>query len=121
MTDSIFLIGCGAMGGAMAAGWVAQGRGAAMTVVEPVLARVPTGVHAVAAPPADAAPAAVLVLAIKPQLLDAVAPTITHLAGPGTIVVSILAAVETATLRHWFPHSDQPVAPNLLRSTAPVR
>ena len=115
MTDSIFLIGCGAMGGAMAAGWVAQGRGAALTVVEPVLARVPAGVHAVAAPPADAAPAAVLVLAIKPQMLAAVAPTIMHLAGPGTIVVSILAAVETATLRHWFPHSAAIVraVPNL--------
>src|SRR5437763_1509487 len=43
--------------------------------------------------------AAVLVLAVKPQLLDAVAPALTGLLAPETLILSILAGVEIASLR----------------------
>lgn len=102
MTDRITLVGCGNMGSAMAAGWVAQGRAAALTVIEPALERIPAGVHGLAAPTGAEAPPAVLVLAIKPQMLAAVAPLLAGLAGPETILLSILAAVEIATLRRYF-------------------
>lgn len=113
--DRIILVGCGTMGGALAAAWVAEGRAAALTVIEPVPARVPAGVRGLAAPPLDEAPPAVLVLAVKPQMLAAVAPMLAALVGPDTIVLSILAAVEIATLRVWFPRTRAIVraVPNL--------
>ncbi len=115
MIDPIILVGCGNMGGAMAAGWVAQGRATALTVIEPMLELVPKGVRGVAAPPADEAPPSVLVLAVKPQMLAVVAPTLCALAGPDTILLSIMAAVEIATLRSWFPQPKAIVraVPNL--------
>lgn len=103
MVDDIVLVGCGNMGGAMLQGWVAQGRAAALTVIDPALDRVPGNVRGMTAPPAGAAPVAVLVLAVKPQMLAAVAPVIGALVGPGTILLSILAAVEIATLQAYFP------------------
>ncbi len=114
MSESLVLVGCGNMGGAMAAGWVAQGRGAAVTVIEPVAARVPAGVRH-CADPADLSPPDVLVLAIKPQMLDAAAVALAHLVGPRTILLSILAAVEITTLRHYFPGARAVVraVPNL--------
>lgn len=114
MSERLLLIGCGNMGGAMAAGWVAQGRAAALTVVEPVAERVPAGVRH-CTDPAGLAPPDVLILAIKPQMLAKAAPALAHLAGPNTILLSILAAVEIATLRHYFPQAQAIVraVPNL--------
>lgn len=101
--DDIVLVGCGNMGGAMLQGWVAQGRALALTVIDPALDRVPDGVRGLQAVPVGAVPADVLVLAVKPQMLAVVAPAIRALAGPDTILLSILAAVEIATLRAHFP------------------
>ena len=115
MNDRIVLVGCGNMGGAMAAGWLGQGRAAALTVIEPFADRVPAGVRWLAAPAAEEAPPAVLVLAIKPQMLAVAAPGLAPLVGPATILLSILAAVEIDTLRHHFPEAQAVVraVPNL--------
>ncbi len=113
--DDIMLVGCGNMGGAMLRGWLAQGRAAALTVVDPAPTRLPDDVTALPAPPAGTAAPRVLVLAVKPQTLAAVAPALAPLVGPQTILISVLAAVEIATLRAYFPAAGAVVraVPNL--------
>lgn len=97
----VWMIGCGNMGGAMLRRWVAAGVSpASVTVVTRTPADVPAGVRALQALPMDEEPA-VVVLAVKPQQLGAVAPMLAHLAPP--LLVSILAGVEAATLRARIP------------------
>jgi pyrroline-5-carboxylate reductase len=104
----ILLVGCGKMGGALLQGWLARGLKAAdVVVVEPALdaARVslPKGVKAVA----DASKVsprfqpAVVMLAVKPQAMDQVAPAYAAYAAAGAAVVSIAAGKTIANLaRH---------------------
>ncbi len=100
---SLVLIGCGNMGGAMLAGWLAGGLDPQrVTVVDPMLESVPAGVTLLRDAGQAAAPDALL-LGIKPQALAALAPALAPLAGPGTSVLSILAGVELATLARLFP------------------
>jgi len=76
LSASIFQFGCGNMGGAMLAGWLAAGFDpAAFTVVDPMLAEAPTGVRLLAAAPDREVPADVVLLGFKPQQL-ASAPAI---------------------------------------------
>jgi pyrroline-5-carboxylate reductase len=100
--NTILIVGCGNMGGAMLAGWLAGGIAPnRFTVVDPVLAKAPDGVELLRELP-DRAFDAVL-LGVKPQLLGDVAPQLGRLAGPGTIVLSILAGVELVSLAARFP------------------
>ncbi len=97
----LWLIGCGNMGGAMLRRWLAAGLDPAeVTVVTRSGVGVPEGVRSVRALPAGAAPACV-VLAVKPQQLDAVAPTLGALNPP--LLVSILAGVEVEALARRIP------------------
>lgn len=99
----VWLVGAGNMGGAMLRGWLAAGRDpATITVIDPAAANLPEGVLALAAPPPDGAAPAVLVLAVKPQLLDAVALALAPVMAAETLLVSILAGVEIASLRRRF-------------------
>ena len=92
----LLLIGCGKMGGALVSGWLARGVAPAMvTVVEPkpVAGSIAAGVAVVAtveAVAAEAAPA-VVVLAVKPQQMDAVVAPCRRFARPGTVFLSIAA------------------------------
>ena len=100
---SIMLVGCGNMGGAMLAGWLQSGVPASsITVIDPSLAAAPAGVRLLGSVPTGLAPPAVLVLAVKPQKLAEIAPSLAELAAPGTMLISVLAAVEFATLRYHF-------------------
>lgn len=100
--DSILLLGCGNMGGAMLAGWLAGGADPArFTVVDPYLAEAPAGVELLRALPQRRFDA--ILLGVKPQMLDDVAPALTALAGGETVVLSILAGVELASLSARFP------------------
>lgn len=100
----LWLVGAGNMGGAMLRGWIAAGADPArITVIDPGASDVPAGVALLNAAPQGASPPAVLVLAVKPQLLDAVAPTLAPCLGPDTLLLSILAGVEIASLRARFP------------------
>lgn len=97
--DALWLVGCGNMGGAMLRRWIESGIDpATVTVIDPGAPAVPPGVRVVAAPSAGESPR-ILVLAVKPQLLDAAADTLAGAAGAAEIVVSILAGVEEAVLR----------------------
>jgi pyrroline-5-carboxylate reductase len=100
----IWLVGAGNMGGAMLRGWLAAGIDpASITVIDPAAQGLPDGIVAHAAPPPDGATPATLVLAVKPQLLDAVAPAIAPVLAAETWLVSVLAGVEIASLRQRMP------------------
>ncbi len=99
--NTILIVGCGNMGGAMLAGWLAGGLDPArFTVVDPVLAEAPAGVRLLREVPSGAFD--VVLLGIKPQALGEVAPALEP-ATRGALVLSILAGAELATLAARFP------------------
>ncbi len=110
----ILIVGCGNMGGALLTGWLAGGLPPqSFTVVDPVLESVPAGVTLLRDPPAG--PFDLLVLGIKPQMLNTVTPALNSLAGPETMLLSILAGVELDSLARHFPNAGAIVRlmPNL--------
>jgi pyrroline-5-carboxylate reductase len=112
----IFQFGCGNMGGAMLAGWLAGGLDPhGFTVIDPHLAAAPQGVRLLGEAPEGEAPADVVLLGFKPQQLPVAAGAASPLVGPGTLVLSILAGVDLATLRATFPAAGAivRVMPNL--------
>ena len=112
--NSILIVGCGNMGGAMLAGWLAGGFAPGrFTVVDPVLPAAPEGVTLLRAVPAGHFDA--ILLGVKPQLFGDVAPGVEPLAGEGVTVLSMMAGVELASLAARFPRADAHVRvmPNL--------
>ncbi len=112
--QSILLIGCGNMGGAMLAGWLAGGFDPTrFTVVDPYLAEAPAGICLLRELPAGQFDA--ILLGVKPQMLGDVAPKLAAMAGPHTTILSILAGVELASLAARFPDAGALVRimPNL--------
>jgi pyrroline-5-carboxylate reductase len=92
---SIWLVGAGNMGGAMLRRWLANGADpAAITVIDPFASGLPEGVKLLKEAPAGSPD--VLVLAVKPQQLDALPRIETRL------LISILAGVEEAVLAARF-------------------
>ena len=96
MSDPVLLVGCGKMGGAMLRGWLARGLERAV-VVEPLavqlgdLAKDPRlAILADAAALPESLKPAALVLAVKPQSMDAVLGDYRGLAA-GTVTLSIAA------------------------------
>lgn len=101
----ILLVGCGNMAGAMLRGWIVGGMAAdRFTVVDPRATGLPAGVRHLAELPVDEQFDAIM-LGIKPQGLDASAPSIAPLVGADTIVLSLLAGVELASLRRRFANA----------------
>ena len=99
----LWLIGCGNMAGAMLERWLGEGIDRAqVTVIRPSGRPVGEGVRVLTSLPEGEAPALVL-LGVKPQKLAEVAPGLSPALTPETILVSILAGVEQATLRARFP------------------
>ena len=106
----ILLVGCGKMGGAMLAGWRSQGIAADdVVVVEPAEAlaadladrhgvRVVSGASEV---PDGFAPATVI-LAVKPQMMDAAAPDYAGFIGDGAMALSIAAGKDLAYFERMF-------------------
>lgn len=114
--DRFWIIGCGNMAGAMLRRWVETGMDvASVVVVDPANPVLPEGMAALPAIPEKPAAAGRVLLAVKPQLLDAVAADIARIVGPDTILFSILAGVETAQLKARFPTAAKivRVMPNL--------
>ncbi|WP_281253257.1 pyrroline-5-carboxylate reductase [Sphingomonas lenta] len=103
LTGAVWLLGCGNMGGAMLRRWLAAGlRPDQVTVITRTERALPDGVRWSPELPRDAAPD-VLLLAVKPQQLDAVTPAVQ--AVRPKLLLSILAGVEEAALRRRF-HAD---------------
>ncbi len=100
---SIWLLGCGNMGGAMLRGWLAQGIAPAkLTVIDPAGPELPQGVRLLDALPAGEEQPDVLVLAVKPQLLQEVAGAFGAKSGAPKLLISVLAGVESDVLRDGF-------------------
>ena len=106
----LVLVGAGKMGGAMARGWLGAGLPASsLTILEtnpsPEIASLAVS-RGVALNPHIAAPAPeMLVLAVKPQSLDQVAPAIAILAGERTLLLSIIAGKTIDNLLARLPHT----------------
>lgn len=101
--DRIWVIGCGNMGGAILQAWLDEALSADhVTVIDPRPSRLPDGVAARSDVPDGTVPDLVL-LAVKPQMLGAVAPFLSGAVGPKTNLVSIMAGIETKDLRARFP------------------
>lgn len=116
MTKTILQFGCGNMGGAMLKGWLAGGIAPeAFTIVDPFLAAAPEGVRLLQAAPDGEGAFDMVLLGFKPQQLPDAAAMVRPFVGPQTLLLSILAGVDLATLRGAFPQARAivRVMPNL--------
>lgn len=106
---SLVLVGGGKMGGAMLEGWLKQGLApASVTVIDPhpspwLLEQAAR--HGFALNPDQPGEAEVLVLAVKPQMLESAAGLVDRLAGPETLVISVLAGKTIADLAARMPRA----------------
>lgn len=117
---SLLLVGAGKMGGALLQGWLDRGFDPARICVlepDPSPQLDALAARGVALRTPDAPPD-VLLLAVKPQTLRAVAPSLTPLARERTLVISILAGKTIADLSERFPHAGAIVRamPNIAAS-----
>jgi len=107
--QSLALVGAGKMGGALLRGWLEGGLApSCVTLIDPspppdIATLAATHGIALNPPSAGLAEPEVVVLAIKPQTLDAGAPGIADLAGAQTLVVSIVAGKTIANLAARMP------------------
>ncbi len=98
LSGPVLLVGCGKMGGALLGGWLDQGIAAdQVVVVEPALdaerSAVPDGVAVLADADgiaADLAPA-VVIFAVKPQVMGDVVPGYSRFVAAGAVFLSIAA------------------------------
>lgn len=100
----LLLVGCGKMGGAMLEGWLSQGVPAAdIVVAEPAEALRPRtpGIRSVASSAEVRETPQVVVLAVKPQSMEAVLPDLARFAAAGAVFLSIAAG---KTLRYFAGH-----------------
>ncbi len=104
---SILLAGAGKMGGALLQGWLSIGiEGRLIGVLDPQATpalKTLCRERGVALNPSDPAPPDILVLAIKPQMLDAAAPALAPLVGPDTLLLSVIAGKTLADLAARLP------------------
>lgn len=105
---SLWLVGCGAMGGTLLGRWIAAGLDPrSVTVIDPQPGAI-AGAPAVTsvATPAEAAagpPPELVVLGVKPQIVAAVASALQPALPQRPLLLSMLAGVRTGTLGQLFP------------------
>lgn len=104
---SVLLVGAGQMGGAMLEGWLAGGLpGSAVTIRDPgppprIAALIET--HAIALnPDTSAYKPDIAIIAVKPQMIDAVLPGVVPHVGPNTVIVSVVAGPALSRLEAFF-------------------
>jgi pyrroline-5-carboxylate reductase len=108
LAGSLVLVGAGKMGGAMLEGWLRSGVNPAQVIVleptpSPEIADLLRR-HGVALnPPVDSiTKAEVVLIAIKPQVTDAVLPSLAGLARSNPLVISVVAGKTIATFARVF-------------------
>lgn len=95
----LVLLGCGKMGSAMLAGWIGEGLpAAAVWVVEPcpsdwLAAQAAEGLHLNEGLPPHPA---IVIVAVKPQMMSEALPQLAALGGGGTVVLSVAAGTPIA-------------------------
>ncbi len=98
-----WLVGCGNMAGAMVEGWrAATADFAPVTVIRPSGTKV-EGLRVVRTAAEAGTPPSLIVLGFKPQQLAEVAPTLAPYLSSKTVILSLLAGADVATLRKRFP------------------
>jgi pyrroline-5-carboxylate reductase len=107
---TLLLAGAGNMGSAMLAGWLEQGLSPAQILVQdpapPPRAKELLDRHGLKAQATIAGlpqPPAVMIVAIKPQVMDEVFPPLGKLAGKDTVVLSIAAGRTIAGFEKYLP------------------
>lgn len=106
----LLFAGAGKMGGAILKGLLARGLDpAAVIVQDPAPPRAVAELlaeHAIETVP-DAGSVkctpAVILIAVKPQIMDDVLPALTRLAGPDTLILSIAAGRRIGSFEHYLP------------------
>jgi len=98
-----WFVGCGNMAGAILDGWRFAGIDPGPVIVIRPSGRPVEGTRTVRSVAEAGAPPKLVVLGFKPQKLDEIAPELRQRLSARTIVVSLLAGVETASLRQRFP------------------
>lgn len=102
---SLVLVGAGKMGGAMLAGWLDMGLDATkVTVIDPgqneeLKAFAAKKGFALAASPEGVAAPQIMIVAVKPQVIDVVLPTLTSVVDENTVVVSVAAGKKAVDFR----------------------
>lgn len=105
----LVLVGGGKMGTALLEGWLDEGLDpATVTVFEPMPGEALSALasqygFALQTSPVSVAGVALIVLAVKPQVMDDVVPEYASLAGPDTVVLSIAAGRTIASIARLFP------------------
>ncbi len=94
----IVLLGCGKMGSAMLAGWLAEGlKPGAVTVLDPHPSDWVLGLEGIGLNTALPEKPAVCLIAVKPQMIGEALPMLQALGGRETLFVSIAAGTPIAT------------------------
>ncbi|MFM7350026.1 MAG: pyrroline-5-carboxylate reductase dimerization domain-containing protein [Erythrobacter sp.] len=115
MADHLLIIGCGNMGGAMLAGWLAAGEAAGrFSVLDPALAEAPEGVVLYRDTSEVPGTHGAVLLGFKPQQLAQLGPGLQSLT-QGRAVYSLLAGIKLDQLSAAFPsaRAHVRVMPNL--------
>jgi pyrroline-5-carboxylate reductase len=120
LPSSLVLVGAGKMGGSMLEGWLKVGmKPSGVTIIDPRASEEMTALCAekgIALNPATPPSAPdVLVLAIKPQMLEDAAPALNSYLAPRTLIISILAGKTIGDLKSRLPAASAIVRamPNL--------
>lgn len=118
VSPTLCLVGAGNMGGAMLAGWIASGHTAQnITVVDPkpadqmVSLMAKSGVRHVEQA-SEAERPELIIVAVKPQLMDAVLPGLSDLVDGENALLSVAAGTTIAQLSAPFSH----VRPRIIRA-----
>jgi pyrroline-5-carboxylate reductase len=110
-TPSLLIFGCGKMGGAMLSGALQGGWPAsAITVIEPHPSEALIalqGRHRFALNPAQARSAKLVLISVKPQMLDATAPAILPCLSDASVIVSIMAGKSIADIARRLPATQR--------------
>ncbi len=101
----LVLLGCGKMGSAMLQGWLAQGLPPSSVWVIDPNATVPQGVHLNEPLPSDPA---IVLIAVKPQMMAAALPQLAPMGGGATLFLSVAAGIPIATYERMLG-ADTPV------------
>ncbi len=102
--NPLLFFGCGNMGGAMLAGWIAGGADpSAFIVVDPVAQSLPTGVaHFTLASQVDRK-ASVALAAVKPQIFSQISDQLEAVLTNDALVLSVMAGVRIETMQFALP------------------
>ena len=107
----LLLVGAGKMGGALLEGLIAKGLDPARVMIQDpappadvAASLAKHGLKAVASLGDLRAPPGVILMAVKPQVMDAVFPPVARLAGPKSLVISIAAG---RALKSFEAHLDE--------------